>query len=486
MPTPTAAAASRRHDDEATNAQLDQLIQHGRGQGHLSLPELRAAFELARMSPTEARAIVRELTEAGVRLGNDPAEPAAAPGEASRVTRPARARSAAGRTAGAAVKTRGTRRTTTTARPAGRPGSEDAGPGAAELADDTLSDEALADESLASDASSPEAALAEAALSQAADGLGGGPENDLDDQTSVMGDSVHTYLKSIGRRSLLTAEEEVELAKRIEAGLFAEHKLATDGSLARRYRADLELVAEDGRRAKAHMLEANLRLVVSVAKKYSDRGLSLLDVVQEGNLGLIRAVEKFDYTKGYKFSTYAMWWIRQAIQRGFADSARTIRLPVHVLEMLSKLSRVERDMHQRLGREPTPEELAVELDRTPDQIEELLRTSRQPISLDSTIGEDGETSIGDLIEDVDAPEASELVDRQLMADQLRHALDALTPREATIMSMRFGLYDGNPHTLDEIGKALGLTRERIRQLEKQSLSKLRHPSRAQPLLDYAV
>ncbi len=311
-------------------------------------------------------------------------------------------------------------------------------------------------------------------------------EVDLDDQTSVMGDSVHTYLKSIGRTSLLTAEQEVDLAKRIEAGLFAEHKLETEADLSPGFREDLEAVAADGRRAKAHMLEANLRLVVSVAKKYSDRGLSLLDVVQEGNLGLIRAVEKFDYTKGYKFSTYAMWWIRQAIQRGFADSARTIRLPVHVLEMLSKLSRVERDMHQRLGREPTPEELAVELDRTPDQIEELLRTSRQPISLDSTIGEDGETSIGDLIEDVDAPEASELVDRQLMADQLRHALDALTPREATIMAMRFGLYDGNPHTLDEIGKALGLTRERIRQLEKQSLSKLRHPSRAQPLLEYAV
>jgi RNA polymerase primary sigma factor len=310
-------------------------------------------------------------------------------------------------------------------------------------------------------------------------------EVDLDDQTSTMGDSVHTYLKSIGRTSLLTAEQEVNLAKRIEAGLYAEHKLETEPDLDEGYRRDLQLVAEDGRRAKAHMLEANLRLVVSVAKKYSDRGLSLLDVVQEGNLGLIRAVEKFDYTKGYKFSTYAMWWIRQAIQRGFADAARTIRLPVHVLEMLSKLSRVERDMHQRLGREPTPEELAVELDRTPDQIEELLRTSRQPISLDSTIGEDGETSIGDLIEDVDAPEASELVDRQLMADQLRSALDALTPREATIMAMRFGLYDGNPHTLDEIGRALGLTRERIRQLEKQSLSKLRHPSRAQPLLDYA-
>jgi RNA polymerase primary sigma factor len=478
----TAAAATRRHDDEATVAQLDQLIQHGRGQGHLSLPQLRAAFEQARMSPTEARSIIRELTEAGVRLGN---EPEAAPaGRADRAARPAKAAAARPGARGRATARRAARGVAGD----GTPGGDDAElaeTGLAEtgLAETGLAETELADEALADGLADP--ALADAALSDAGDSLGTVSETDLDDQTSVMGDSVHTYLKSIGRRSLLTAEEEVELAKRIEAGLFAEHKLATDNGLSRHYRADLELVAEDGRRAKAHMLEANLRLVVSVAKKYSDRGLSLLDVVQEGNLGLIRAVEKFDYTKGYKFSTYAMWWIRQAIQRGFADSARTIRLPVHVLEMLSKLSRVERDMHQRLGREPTPEELALELDRTPDQIEELLRTSRQPISLDSTIGEDGETSIGDLIEDVDAPEASELVDRQLMADQLRHALDALTPREATIMSMRFGLYDGNPHTLDEIGKALGLTRERIRQLEKQSLSKLRHPSRAQPLLDYA-
>jgi RNA polymerase primary sigma factor len=311
------------------------------------------------------------------------------------------------------------------------------------------------------------------------------PEPDLDDHSSVIGDSVHTYLKAIGRRRLLTAAEEVDLAKRIEAGLYAEHKLATKPRLSARTRADLEIIAEDGRRAKAHMLEANLRLVVSVAKKYADRGLSLLDVVQEGNLGLIRAVEKFDYTKGYKFSTYAMWWIRQAIQRGFADSARTIRLPVHVLEMLSKLSRVERDMHQRLGREPTPEELAEELDKSPAQVQELLRTSRQPISLDSTIGEDGETRIGDLIEDTDSPEASELVDRQLMADQLRRALGVLSAREETIMAMRFGLYDGTPRTLDEIGKHLGLTRERIRQLEKESLSKLRHPSNARPLLDFA-
>jgi RNA polymerase primary sigma factor len=464
----TATAATRRHDDEATIAELDQLIQHGRGQGHLSLPELRAAFEQARMSPTEARSIIRELTEAGVQLGNDPADAVASAAPAAVAAAPASGRAPKGRTAAKASRTTSRSRAATAATAAPEAGAAPQAGAAPEAG-----------------AAEAEQADAGAVLAQVADGLSAGSETDLDDQTSVMGDSVHTYLKSIGRRSLLTAEEEVELAKRIEAGLFAEHKLATESGLTKRYRADLDLVAEDGRRAKAHMLEANLRLVVSVAKKYSDRGLSLLDVVQEGNLGLIRAVEKFDYSKGYKFSTYAMWWIRQAIQRGFADSARTIRLPVHVLEMLSKLSRVERDMHQRLGREPTPEELAVELDRTPDQIEELLRTSRQPISLDSTIGEDGETSIGDLIEDVDAPEASELVDRQLMADQLRHALDALTPREATIMSMRFGLYDGNPHTLDEIGKALGLTRERIRQLEKQSLSKLRHPSRAQPLLDYA-
>jgi RNA polymerase primary sigma factor len=425
MPRTATVLAAR--EDEETTTHVDELIQRGRGQGFLSLPELRDAFDQARVSPSEARSIIRELTEAGVQLGNEPADSAA-------------------------------------------PATTDQGPG------DGAANAELAD---------VDAELAELSAGAAKEAVASVPETDLDDQTSVMGDSVHTYLKSIGRRQLLTAEEEVDLAKRIEAGLFAEHKLETERRLSKQYRADLEAVAEDGRRAKAHMLEANLRLVVSVAKKYSDRGLSLLDVVQEGNLGLIRAVEKFDYTKGYKFSTYAMWWIRQAIQRGFADSARTIRLPVHVLEMLSKLSRVERDMHQRLGREPTPEELAVELDRTPDQIEELLRTSRQPISLDSTIGEDGETSIGDLIEDVDAPEAGELVDRQLMADQLRNALSALTPREATIMSMRFGLYDGNPHTLDEIGKALGLTRERIRQLEKQSLSKLRHPSRAQPLLDYA-
>ncbi len=455
MPRSAMAASTAERitesDDEASTTRVDDLIQRGRSQGHLSLAELRTAFDQAGLTPAEGRSILRELSESGVRLAN----------ELTEEPRPPKAR---------AVRT-----ASTASRAAKTP--QEAGPAQA-AGDDADID--LAD---------PDVVTLEAEAAALSDNSRI-IEVDLDDQTPAMGDSVHTYLKSIGRTSLLTAEQEVDLAKRIEAGLFAEHKLETldlagEAGLDENFRRELELVAEDGRRAKSHMLEANLRLVVSVAKKYSDRGLSLLDVVQEGNLGLIRAVEKFDYTKGYKFSTYAMWWIRQAIQRGFADSARTIRLPVHVLEMLSKLSRVERDMHQRLGREPTPEELAVELDRTPDQIEELLRTSRQPISLDSTIGEDGETSIGDLIEDVDAPEASELVDRQLMAEQLRSALDALTPREATIMAMRFGLYDGNPHTLDEIGRALGLTRERIRQLEKQSLSKLRHPSRAQPLLDFA-
>ncbi len=464
-------AAARRHEPvrDAAATHVDELIELGRAQGHLSLGGLRAAFAAAGVSAAQGRSIIRTLTEAGVRLGDE----SGGGGDAAQ----GRART-------------GTEDMKTALRTEPRDAAEEPEP---EL-DGLAEAEALAEDAAGPAGRTGGAGADGAAAAAGRQGLAEDPaelaqataaEVNLDDQTSAMGDSVHTYLKSIGRTSLLTAEQEVNLAKRIEAGLFAEYKLESEPDLDENYRHDLEEVAQDGRRAKAHMLEANLRLVVSVAKKYSDRGLSLLDVVQEGNLGLIRAVEKFDYTKGYKFSTYAMWWIRQAIQRGFADSARTIRLPVHVLEMLSKLSRVERDMHQRLGREPTPEELAVELDRTPDQIEELLRTSRQPISLDSTIGEDGETSIGDLIEDVDAPEASELVDRQLMADQLRHALDGLTQREATIMAMRFGLYDGNPHTLDEIGRALGLTRERIRQLEKQSLSKLRHPSRAQPLLDYA-
>ncbi|MFI0419936.1 RNA polymerase sigma factor [Spongiactinospora sp. 9N601] len=467
MPRTAVAAAQ-----VAAPPTLDVLLSRGRAQGRLSLAELRDAFAHAGLTPAEGRSVLRELTEAGVSLGADD-EPAAATGKTARTSRKR------------ATTTR--RRTTRTAQGPGAAESETGTtatlPGQrrkpAKPAKDAQQPGEDRPEPIAADDAETAEITAEAASEAEAE------STDLDDQSSVIGDSVHTYLKSIGRRTLLTAAEEVELAKRIEAGLYAEYKLESDASLNDEQRVELEWVYRDGKRAKDHMLEANLRLVVSVAKKYTDRGMALLDVVQEGNLGLIRAVEKFDYTKGYKFSTYAMWWIRQAIQRGFADSARTIRLPVHVLELLSKLSRIERDMHQRLGREPTPEELAGEMDKTPDQIEELLRTSRQPISLNATIGEDGETTIGDLIEDTDSPEASEVIDRQLLADQLRGVLGNLSPREARIMALRFGLVDGKPHTLDEIGKHLGLTRERIRQLEKESLSKLRHPSNARPLLDWA-
>ncbi|GAA4087936.1 RNA polymerase sigma factor [Nonomuraea soli] len=456
---PTTAVAS-------TPATLDQLLDRGRAQGHLSLAELRDAFAEAGISPAQGRSILRELTEAGVSLAaeDEPSLSKATPRKKATAKKPAAQTSASESTSGTAAKPAKAKTAKATTKTAAK--------GAKAAANATTSDD--------EDGSPDDVELTAEDAELEKESL------DLDDTASVMGDSVHTYLKSIGRRTLLTAAEEVELARRIEAGLYAEYKLEEQADkLTPAMRRDLEWVVEDGRRAKDHMLEANLRLVVSVAKKYTDRGMALLDVVQEGNLGLIRAVEKFDYTKGFKFSTYAMWWIRQAIQRGFADSARTIRLPVHVLEMLSKLSRIERDMHQRLGREPTPEELAVELDKTPDQIEELLRTARQPISLNATIGEDGETTIGDLIEDVDSPEASEIVDRQLLADQLRGVLGNLSQREARIMALRFGLIDGKPHTLDEIGKHLGLTRERIRQLEKESLSKLRHPSNTRPLLDWA-
>ncbi len=309
-------------------------------------------------------------------------------------------------------------------------------------------------------------------------------EPDLDaDEPGVSADPVRNYLNEIGRTALLDAAKEVELSKRIEAGVYAEHKLA--GKLTARQRRDLEAIAADGALAKAHMLEANLRLVVSVAKRYSNRGMSFLDVVQEGNLGLIRAVEKFDYTKGYKFSTYAMWWIRQAITRALADQARTIRLPVHVVEQLNKLGRLQRDMHQRFGREPTPEELATELDRTPEQIEEMLRNARQPVSLDNPVGDDEDTRLGDLIEDFEAPAASDALEYQTMIETVHRALAGLEPREARVLALRFGLAEGRPHTLDEIGRDIGLTRERIRQIEKEALAKLREPDRPDSLLDWA-
>jgi RNA polymerase primary sigma factor len=306
-------------------------------------------------------------------------------------------------------------------------------------------------------------------------------------QVAVAGataDPVKDYLKQIGKVPLLNAEQEVELAKRIEAGLFAEEKLAEIQGMTPDQRIDLEWIAEDGRRAKNHLLEANLRLVVSLAKRYTGRGMLFLDLIQEGNLGLIRAVEKFDYTKGYKFSTYATWWIRQAITRAMADQARTIRIPVHMVEVINKLARVQRQMLQDLGREPTPEELAVELDMTPEKVVEVQKYGREPISLHTPLGEDGDSEFGDLIEDSEAIQPGEAVSFTLLQEQLHTVLGTLSEREAGVVSLRFGLTDGQPKTLDEIGKVYSVTRERIRQIESKTMLKLRHPSRSQVLRDY--
>ena len=297
-------------------------------------------------------------------------------------------------------------------------------------------------------------------------------------------DPVKDYLKQIGKVPLLNAVQEVELAKRIEAGLFAEEKLASTPRMKKALREELEWIVEDGRRAKNHLLEANLRLVVSLAKRYTGRGMLFLDLIQEGNLGLIRAVEKFDYTKGYKFSTYATWWIRQAITRAMADQARTIRIPVHMVEVINKLARVQRQMLQDLGREATPEELAKELDMTPEKVIEVQKYGREPISLHTPLGEDGDSEFGDLIEDSEAIVPADAVSFTLLQEQLQQVLDTLSEREAGVVQMRFGLTDGQPKTLDEIGKVYGVTRERIRQIESKTMSKLRHPSRSQVLRDY--
>lgn len=298
-------------------------------------------------------------------------------------------------------------------------------------------------------------------------------------------DPVKDYLKQIGKVALLNAEQEVDLALRIEAGLFAEEKInADDGTMDPKFRRELEFVIHDGKRAKNHLLEANLRLVVSLAKRYTGRGMLFLDLIQEGNLGLIRAVEKFDYTKGFKFSTYATWWIRQAITRAMADQARTIRIPVHMVEVINKLARVQRQMLQDLGREPTPEELALELDMTPEKVVEVQKYGREPISLHTPLGEDGDSEFGDLIEDSEAVVPADAVSFTLLQEQLHSVLDTLSEREAGVVAMRFGLTDGQPKTLDEIGKVYGVTRERIRQIESKTMSKLRHPSRSQVLRDY--
>jgi RNA polymerase primary sigma factor len=309
-----------------------------------------------------------------------------------------------------------------------------------------------------------------------------------DAELTASADSVRAYLKQIGKVALLNAEEEVDLAKRIEAGLYASERLRqieeSGQKLTPQMGRDLRWIVRDGERAKNHLLEANLRLVVSLAKRYTGRGMAFLDLIQEGNLGLIRAVEKFDYTKGYKFSTYATWWIRQAITRAMADQARTIRIPVHMVEVINKLGRIQRELLQDLGREPTPEELAKEMDITPEKVLEIQQYAREPISLDQTIGDEGDSQLGDFIEDSEAVVAVDAVSFTLLQDQLSSVLQTLSEREAGVVRLRFGLADGQPRTLDEIGQVYGVTRERIRQIESKTMSKLRHPSRSQVLRDY--
>ena len=313
-------------------------------------------------------------------------------------------------------------------------------------------------------------------------------EDDAPPQTvltaGATADPVKDYLKLIGRVPLLNAELEVSLAQSVEAGLFAEERIANDKKMDKKLKREYQQIVLNGRRDKNHLLEANLRLVVSLAKRYTGRGMLFLDLIQEGNLGLIRAVEKFDYTKGYKFSTYATWWIRQAITRAMADQARTIRIPVHMVEVINKLARVQRQMLQDLGREPTPEELAKELDMTPEKVVEVQKYGREPISLHTPLGEEGDSEFGDLIEDSEAIVPADAVSFTLLQEQLHSVLDTLSEREAGVVAMRFGLTDGQPKTLDEIGKVYGVTRERIRQIESKTMSKLRHPSRSQVLRDY--
>ncbi|MEU9670035.1 RNA polymerase sigma factor [Streptomyces bobili] len=509
------ASTSRTLPPEiAESVSVMALIERGKAEGQIAGDDVRRAFEADQIPATQWKNVLRSLNqileEEGVTLMVSAAEP-------KRTRKSVAAKSPAKRTATktVAAKTVTTRKATATS------------PAAPASAVDDPTDEAAtekkaaAKKTVAKKATAKKAAPAKKAAAKKTAGkkddaelvedeaaeettpkTGDEPEgtenagfvlsdDDEDDapaqQVAAAGataDPVKDYLKQIGKVPLLNAEQEVELAKRIEAGLFAEDKLANADKLAPKLKRELEIIAEDGRRAKNHLLEANLRLVVSLAKRYTGRGMLFLDLIQEGNLGLIRAVEKFDYTKGYKFSTYATWWIRQAITRAMADQARTIRIPVHMVEVINKLARVQRQMLQDLGREPTPEELAKELDMTPEKVIEVQKYGREPISLHTPLGEDGDSEFGDLIEDSEAVVPADAVSFTLLQEQLHSVLDTLSEREAGVVSMRFGLTDGQPKTLDEIGKVYGVTRERIRQIESKTMSKLRHPSRSQVLRDY--
>ncbi|MFG2046394.1 RNA polymerase sigma factor [Micromonospora sp. NPDC048935] len=519
----------------------DTLIAHAQSAGgQLTSAQLARTVESAEVTPAQAKKILRALSEAGVTVVVDgsastrrrvaaarsttPASrattakttkkaaapapkqaPAADDAPSTPAPRKVAARKATGTPAeGAAAApakaTRSTRATkATVAAAAGAKPTKAAGKAKGEGADGDIDPEELA-------AAIEDVVVEEPAeLAQAAetDAAASATDNDFewDDEESealkqarrdaeltASADSVRAYLKQIGKVPLLNAEQEVELAKRIEAGLYAAERLraADEGEekLVRDMVRDLGWISRDGERAKNHLLEANLRLVVSLAKRYTGRGMAFLDLIQEGNLGLIRAVEKFDYTKGYKFSTYATWWIRQAITRAMADQARTIRIPVHMVEVINKLGRIQRELLQDLGREPTPEELAKEMDITPEKVLEIQQYAREPISLDQTIGDEGDSQLGDFIEDSEAVVAVDAVSFSLLQDQLQQVLQTLSEREAGVVRLRFGLTDGQPRTLDEIGQVYGVTRERIRQIESKTMSKLRHPSRSQVLRDY--
>ncbi|MFK4102572.1 RNA polymerase sigma factor [Streptomyces sp. NPDC019531] len=509
------ASTSRTLPPEiAESVSVMALIERGKAEGQIAGDDVRRAFEADQIPATQWKNVLRSLNqileEEGVTLMVSAAEP-------KRTRKSVAAKSPAKRTATktVAAKTVTTKKATATATPAApaaEPAVEGEVPAKAAAKKAVATKKAAAKKTVATKKTAAAAKKttakkddAEAVEDEVLEEIKPGEEeeegaenkgfvlsdDDEDDapaqQVAVAGataDPVKDYLKQIGKVPLLNAEQEVELAKRIEAGLFAEDKLANADKLAPKLKRELEIIAEDGRRAKNHLLEANLRLVVSLAKRYTGRGMLFLDLIQEGNLGLIRAVEKFDYTKGYKFSTYATWWIRQAITRAMADQARTIRIPVHMVEVINKLARVQRQMLQDLGREPTPEELAKELDMTPEKVIEVQKYGREPISLHTPLGEDGDSEFGDLIEDSEAVVPADAVSFTLLQEQLHSVLDTLSEREAGVVSMRFGLTDGQPKTLDEIGKVYGVTRERIRQIESKTMSKLRHPSRSQVLRDY--
>ncbi|MFF5088407.1 RNA polymerase sigma factor [Streptomyces niveus] len=512
------ASTSRTLPPEiAESESVMALIERGKADGQIAGDDVRRAFEADQIPPTQWKNVLRSLNqileEEGVTL-----MVSAAAESPKRARKSVAAKSPAKRTATktVAAKTVHTKTVAASTAPVSETvetsADESAAPAKKAAAKKTVAKKAAAKKTAvkkvaakktAGKKDADEAAEGEETPEEVQAGKGEEEEtegenkgfvlsdDDEDDapaqQVAVAGataDPVKDYLKQIGKVPLLNAEQEVELAKRIEAGLFAEDKLANADKLAPKLKRELEIIAEDGRRAKNHLLEANLRLVVSLAKRYTGRGMLFLDLIQEGNLGLIRAVEKFDYTKGYKFSTYATWWIRQAITRAMADQARTIRIPVHMVEVINKLARVQRQMLQDLGREPTPEELAKELDMTPEKVIEVQKYGREPISLHTPLGEDGDSEFGDLIEDSEAVVPADAVSFTLLQEQLHSVLDTLSEREAGVVSMRFGLTDGQPKTLDEIGKVYGVTRERIRQIESKTMSKLRHPSRSQVLRDY--